>query len=70
VTFASAGSFTSGVADLSGITDSIYTVIGTALVSVTASTVGYVITRTAGQSIAEAQANGDLQWDSGEWPRS
>ncbi|KAK5162796.1 uncharacterized protein LTR77_011168 [Saxophila tyrrhenica] len=63
VSFAEAGSFTSGVRDLSGLTDSIYTVIGTELVSVTAATVGYIITRTAGQSIADVQATSDLQWD-------
>lgn len=63
VTFAQAGSFTTGITDLSGITDSIYTVLGTFLASVTATETTYIITRTAGQSIAQAQSAGGLQWD-------
>lgn len=54
---------TNSLTDLSGLTDSIYTVLGTYLVSIVAETTNFIITRTAGQSIASAQAAGGLQWD-------
>lgn len=62
---AGAGQFTGGTYDLSGLTDSINLLLGTMMVSISAVATGYIITRTAGQSIAEIQSTTDLYWDTG-----
>lgn len=62
---AGAGQFTGGTFDLSGLTDSINLLLGTMMTSISAVATDYIITRTAGQSIAEIQSTTDLYWDTG-----
>ena len=62
---AGAGQMTGGTIDLSGLTKSITLLLGTMLTSIAAVATQYIITRTAGQSIAEFQSSTELYWDTG-----